>query len=190
MWASGDELNAFLQVVYGFLHDISIAVYIGGAIAMEYVLGPAQSSIPPAQSQVMGQKTANRFLWLVWGSLGVIIVTAVLRLEGLGHISWSTSFLGDTMGLSKDYGLTVWVMLFLWCVLVANGLVMTFYLRPRLAGRLKAGTTTAGVQASMQVKMEAAKWVGRITKADIIIALVIALFGASLKWGGFIPSPF
>ena len=184
MWSNPDLLATVLQVIYGILHDLAIATYIGGAVAMEYVLGPAQNSIPPAQAQVMGQKTADRFIWLVWGSLGVIIVTAVLRLEKLGHLAYSWPFFQSSMALTQDYGRTVWVMLALWCVLVANGVIMTFYLRPRLAGKLKAGTTAAGVQASQQAKMEAAKWVERITKADIIIAITIALGGASLRFGG------
>jgi hypothetical protein len=77
-------------------------------------------------------------------------------------------------------------MFALWCVLVVNGAIMTFYLRPRLAGKLKAGTTAAGVQASQQAKIEAAKWVERITRTDIVIALFIALCGASLRFGGIL----
>ena len=186
MWSNPDLNATVLQVIYGILHDLSIAMYIGGAIAMEYVLGPAQNSIPPAQAQVMGQKTANRFLWIVWGSLGVIIVTAILRLEKLGHLAWSWPFVQSSLGLDTDYGRTIWAMLALWCVLVANGLIMTFYLRPRLAGKLKAGTSSAGVQASQQTKIEAAKWVERLTRADIVIAVLIALGGASLRFNGIL----
>ncbi len=181
------DLDTWLHIIYGFLHDISIATYIGGAIAMEYVLGPAQRSIPPAQAQVMGQKSADRFLWLVWGSLGLIIVTAILRLEKLGHLSFSDPpFFQSSLALDQDYGRTLWTMFGLWCVLVANGALMTFYFRPRLAGKLRAGTSAAGVQASQQAKMEAAKWVERITRTDIVIALVIALLGASLRFGGLL----
>ena len=187
MWTNPDHWNIFVQVIYGIVHDLSVATYIGGAVAMEWVLGPAQNSIPPAQSQVMGQKTADRFLWLVWGALGLILVTGILRLDKLGWISLTSwPILGPGMALSSDYGRTIWTMLGLWCVLVLNGAIMTFYLRPRLAGKLKAGATSAGVQASMQAKQEAAKWVGRITKADIVIACTIALFGASLRFGGLL----
>lgn len=186
MWANPDLLTTVLHVLYAIIHDLSVATYIGGAISMEYVLGPAQKSIPPAQAQVMGQKTADRFLWLVWGSLSLILVTGILRLERLGHIAFSWPIFQSDMWLDHDYGRTVWAMFFLWCVLVVNGLIMTFYLRPRLSSKLSAGTTTAGVQASQQSKMVAAKWVGRITKADIVIAIVIALFGASLRFNGIL----
>lgn len=172
------------HVIYGFLHDVGIAVYIGGAISMEFVLGPAQGSIPPAQAQVMGQKTADRFLWFVWGSLGLIIVTAILRLEKIGHMEWAWPFFNDSMKLSSDYGRTVWTMFFLWCVLVVNGLIITFVLRPRLQGKLGSGAGAAHLAASQSAKMQAATWVQRITRADMVIAVTIALLGASLKWGG------
>ena len=180
------DLSTWLHIIYGYLHDISIATYIGGAIAMEFVLGPAQNSIPPAQAQVMGQKTADRFLWFVWGSLGLIVVSGFLRLQHMGYITSDWPFFESGLALSEDYGRTIWAMVLLWCVLVVNGLIMTFYLRPRLAGKLKAGTTAAGVQAAQQVKIQAATWVQRITRADLVIALVIALLGASLKWGGLL----
>lgn len=178
------DLDTWLHLIYGFLHDVGIAVYIGGAVAMEFVLGPAQASIPPAQAQVMGQKTADRFLWFVWGSLGLIIATAILRLEKLGHMSWSWPFFNETMKLSSDYGRTVWAMFILWCVLVVNGVIITFVLRPRLQGRLGSGAGAAHVAASQNAKIRAANWVQRVTRADLVIAVVIALLGASLKWGG------
>ncbi|MCK9518472.1 MAG: CopD family protein [Dehalococcoidia bacterium] len=178
------DLDVWLHVMYGFLHDVGIAVYIGGAISMEFVLGPAQASIPPAQAQVMGQKTADRFLWFVWGSLTLIIVTGILRLEKIGHMDWAYPFFNDTMKLSSDYGRTVWTMFLLWSVLVVNGLIITFVLRPRLQGRLGSGVGATHVAAAQGTKMRAATWVQRITRADLVIAVTIALLGASLKWGG------
>jgi uncharacterized membrane protein len=178
------DLDIWLHVIYGFLHDVGIAIYIGGAISMEFVLGPAQGSIPPAQAQVMGQKTADRFLWFVWGSLSLIVVTGILRLEKIGHMDWTYPFFNDTMKLSSDYGRTVWMMFALWCVLVINGLIITFVLRPRLQGKLRSGVAASHVTAAQGAKMQAATWVQRITRADLVIAVAIALLGASLKWGG------
>ncbi len=34
--------------------------------------------------------------------------------------------------------------------------------------------------------MEAATWIQRLTRADLVIAGVVALLGASLKWGGLL----
>ena len=84
-----DDPQLLYHTLLGYIHDLSIAVYLGGAVAMEFVLGPAQASIPPAQAQVMGQKTSDRFLWLAWGSLLLILITGVLRLERLDMLNWT-----------------------------------------------------------------------------------------------------
>lgn len=180
------DLQTWLHILFGYIHDLSIAVYIGGAVAMEFVLGPAQAAIPPAQAQVMGQKTADRFLWLVWGSLGLILVTGAARLERMHMIHWSWPFFKSPLVLSDSYGRTVFAMFILWCVLAVNGALITFIFRPRLSGKLRAGASAAGVSASQGAKMQAATWVQRLTRIDLGVAALVALMGASLKWGGLI----
>ena len=180
------DLSIGLNVLYSFIHDIAIAVYIGGAVAMEYVLNPAQRAIPPAQAQVMGQKTADRFLWLVWGSLGLILLTGTLRLERLQMLDWEWPFFSDAMTLSGSYGRTVLAMFIIWCILAINGLIITFVLRPRLAGKLSARTTASGVAAAQGSKIQAATWVERLTRFDIVAALTAALLGVSLASGGML----
>ncbi len=185
------DQDLWLKSLYAFLHDIGFATYIGGAIAMEYVLGPAQASIPPAQAQVMGQKTADRFLWLVWGSLALILVTAVLRLNGtfvagITELDFNSPFTHGRLTLSIGYGQTLLVLFLIWCVLVINGLLITFVFRPRLTGRLGTGTTAAGVSAAQNQKLQAAEWIQRLTRADLVLALIAAVLGASLKYGGLI----
>lgn len=181
-----DDPDIWKHIIYAFLHDISIAVYLGGAVAMEFVLGPAQAAIPPAQAQVMGQKTADRFLWLVWGSLALIVVTGYLRLEHMGMAMWEWPFFQTPGGLSASYGRTLLAMILLWCVLAINGALITWYFRPRLQGKLGTHTSAAQVAAAQTSKMAAATWVQRLTRIDLVVAVVIALMGASLGWGGLI----
>lgn len=181
-----DDLQTWLHIIYGYLHDLSVATYLGGAVAMEFILGPAQASIPPAQAQVMGQKTSDRFLWLVWGSLGMILLTGILRLERLGRLDSTWPFFNDSLSLDLSYGRTILAMFLLWCVLLVNGLLVTFVFRPRLAGKFTPGTTAAQVASSQAARIQAATWIQRLTRIDLGVALVIALMGASLKWGGLI----
>lgn len=173
-------------ITYGFLHDIAIAVYIGGAVAMEFVLGPAQKSIPPAQAQIMGQKTADRFLWLVWGSLLVIIVTGFLRLEQLGMIGSGWPFFQGRLDWDFSYGRTIFAMLAIWLVLLINGIIITFFLRPRLAGRMSSGVSSTQATRTQDSQISAAQWVERLSRADLALALTAALLGASLKLGGIL----
>jgi uncharacterized membrane protein len=172
------------HISFQYLHDLAIATYIGGAVAMEFILGPAQRSIPPAQAQVMGQKTANRFLWLVWGSLVVIIITGLLRLWRLSMLDADWPFFHSPLDFSHSYGRTVFMLLGIWAILAINGTIITFYLRPRLAGRFSSQTSATQVQRGQQAKIQAAHWVEILTRVDLGLALLAALLGASLAFGG------
>lgn len=179
-----DEWIKWQHLLFAFVHDIAIAVYIGGAISMELVLGPAQNSIPPAQAQVMGQKSADRFLWLVWGSLGFIIVSGIARVWRMNMLEGSWPFVADIMKLDVSYGRTIWAMFGIWILLVINGLIITFVLRPRLSGKMSAGVSAQRAAADRDIRMRAAHQVEILTRVDIGLALLAALLGASLKLGG------
>lgn len=169
---------AMLMLV--FLHDLSVAVYVGGAVAMEFVLAPAQAAIPPAQAQIMGEKTSNRFLILVWTSLALILITGLLRLQMNDMLN------GEALTLSVAYGRTLWTMLFLWVVLAINGALITFVFRPTLQGKLKSGSNQSRATQDRDAKMKAATWIQHITRADLVIAVIVTLLGASLSRGGLL----
>lgn len=169
-----------MKVLAAYLHVIGVATYLGGSLIMEFVVGPAQKAIPPAQAQVMGQKTADRFLWFVWGALGLIFISGVMRLYSVNNESaLFGSHLWDT-----TYGRTLLSMVTLWCVLVVNGAIITFVLRPRLAGRTSSGVSATQAQAHQKGQIQAATWLQRLTRVDLVIAFVVALLGAALQFGG------
>lgn len=172
--------SGFMMTLAAYLHVIGVATYLGGSIVMEFVVGPAQKAIPPAQAQVMGKKTADRFLVFAWSALALILLSGILRLytfsdEGLlfGTPLWET-----------PKGRTLMTMVILWCVLVVNGSIITFVLRPKLAGRSGAGASAAQAQSHQQGQVNAAVWLERITRVDLGIAFVVALLGTSLQFGG------
>lgn len=172
--------SQFMKILSAYLHVLGVATYLGGSIIMEFVVGPAQKAIPPAQAQVMGKKTADRFLVFVWSSLGLIVVSGIMRLYSMG----TETFLTGAKLWETPYGRNLMAMVILWCVLVANGAIITFVLRPKLVGRTGAGVSAAQVQSHQQGQIKAAEWVERITRIDLGIALVIALLGTSLQFGG------
>ena len=172
----------FMQVLAAYLHVLGVAAYLGGAIVMEFVVGPAQKAIPPAQAQVMGKKTADRFLVIAWSALGLILASGILRLYTVDNESLLTS--SDLV--DSQYGRTLLAMIICWTALVVNGSIITFFLRPRLTGRVVAAGSAAQAQAHTQAQIRAATWLGYFTRADLGIALLVALFGASLGFGGML----
>ncbi len=170
----------WVRVLASYLHLLAVAVYVGGSVAMEFVLGPAQRFVPPAQAQVLGQRAADRFLVLVWGALALFPVSGMLLFFSLSDQHLVTS----GRMFSTGYGRTLVAMMALWAVLVVNGALITFVLRPRLARRATArggGGSVAGQVESMQ---RAATWASRLTRVDLVVALVIVLLGASMAYGG------
>jgi hypothetical protein len=77
-------------------------------------------------------------------------------------------------------------MLLVWTLLVLNGAVMTFVLRPRLSGRMAAGTSAAQATSSQNARISAARWVQYLSRADIVLAMLAVLLGASLGLGGLL----
>jgi uncharacterized membrane protein len=169
-----------MKILSAYLHVLGVATYLGGSIIMEFVVGPAQKAIPPAQAQVMGKKTADRFLVFVWSALGLIVISGIMRLYSMG----TETFLTGAKLWETAYGRNLMSMVILWCVLVVNGSIITFVLRPKLVGRTGAGVSAAQVQSHQQGQIKAAQWVERITRIDLGIALVVALLGTSLQFGG------
>ncbi len=175
----------WISLILAFVHDLSVATYVGGAIAMEFVLAPAQASIPPAQAQVMGEKTADRFLILVWGSLALIFVTGVCRLWQNGMIGGDSFFVAP-LALDYSYGRTVLVMFIIWLILAINGALITFVFRPTLQGKLSSGSNQNQASQNRNTKMQAATWIQNLTRADLVLAVIVTLLGASLARGGLL----
>ncbi|MDP6374995.1 MAG: hypothetical protein QGH42_10685 [Kiritimatiellia bacterium] len=173
----------FAFLFSSFIHDLAVATYVGGAVAMEFILGPAQRAIPPAQAQVMGEKTAERFLLLVWISLVLIFLTGVWRLYLRGYIGGDALF-NAPLTLEFAYGRTAFALFLVWLILVINGALITFVFRPRLTSRMSAGVSQTQAQGSRDSMMAAVQWIEWLTRIDLVLALLAVLLGASLIWGG------
>lgn len=169
-----------VRLLAAYIHVLGVATYLGGALVMEFVVGPAQKAIPPAQAQVMGKKTADRFLVLAWTSLGLILVSGILRLYSFDNES---ALFGERLW-DTQYGRTLLAMVTLWFLLVVNGAIITFGLRPKLTARTGSGVSVDQAQAHQKNQINAATWIERLARADLAIALVVALLGSALQYGG------
>ena len=166
----------WMAVVGMYFHLLGMAAYVGGSLVMEFVLGPAQKAIPPAQQQMMGEKTADRFLVVVWAALGLLLLSGILQ-----TFPARTDKLLVGHGLfASSYGRTLFVMILLWVVLVVNGSIITFVLRPKLKGKMTAQVGAAQVQSRQQEMIKAASRITLITRIDLAIAVLLPLVGAGL----------
>ncbi len=175
-----------LDVLYGGLHDLAFAVYIGGLFYAEFVLAPAADAIAPAQGVVVRQKAGNWQLILAWTTLAVILVTGILRLSRMQVLELGGGFFLKPAIASTDYGATLFTMFGLWCLLVVLGLVMTFVLRPILVGKIDPKLSQEERQRRQERMVGAARWMTIVMRADLLVAVTIAVLGVSLRYGGLL----
>jgi uncharacterized membrane protein len=172
--------------VLTFLHIASIAAYAGGAFVMEFVLTPAQKAVPPAQARIVGEKTSGRYLLVAWSALGMLFVTCVTRLVLTHQLGLTPPFFRDRLNLGDPYGRTTLALFVVWLILVSNGSILTFKIRPKLVQKFDPGTGAQRVAATQKDQEKWANWASRIVRIDLGLAVVAIVLGVSLRFGGFV----
>lgn len=175
-----------LDVLYGSLHTLAFAVYIGGLFYSEFVLAPAAGAVAPAQGVVVRRKAGDLQAIIAWSALAVILVTGIMRLDRMGTLDFPGTFFLDPGIASTGYGRTIFAMFGLWCVLVGLGVVMTFVLRPVLIGKIDPKLSQQERQQRQDRMMGAARWMTVVLRVDLAVAVSIAVLGVSLRYGGLI----
>lgn len=179
-------MNLNLEVLYQIIHDLGFATYIGGLVYAEFVLAPAAGAVAPAQAAVVHRKAGDRQMIISWIALAVILVTGILRLGHMHMLAFPGTFFLIHNVASIEYGQTIFTMFGLWCVLVALGLFSTFKLRPTLIGRIDPTLPQEERNRQQERMVSAARWMSIVMRADLAIAVVIALLGVSEASGGLV----
>ncbi len=179
-------MNLNLEVLYQAVHDLSFAVYVGTLVYSEFVLEPAASAVAPAQGAVVRRRAGERHMLINWSALLLLLITGVLRLGYMNLLAFPGTFFLTTRVASSAYGRTIFTMFGLWCVLAALGLLMTFALRPVLIGKIDPTLTSSERERRQQRMVSAARMMTIVMRADLAIAVVIAVLGVSLGSGGLI----
>ncbi len=158
------------------VHILAIVVYLGGTFFMDLLLVPALDRIPPAQAAIVGRQTGEIFAVTAWISLGLIAASglAFLYLEGS---------LRPDMFL-YPHGWLIGAKTFLFLLLVVNGLIMTFGIRPRVNALLPLKATESELKAKQADMMSAASTLNRLIRLNLIIAGLAVILGVYLTFGG------
>lgn len=175
-----------LDVLYGSLHTLAFAVYIGGLVYAEFVLTPAADAVAPAQGVVVRRKAGDLQAIVAWTSLVVILVTGILRLSRMHLLAWPGTFFLQPAIASSGYGRTIFAMFGLWCVLVVLGATMTFGLRRVLVGKIDPTLSQEERQRRQERMMGAARWMTVVMRVNLLVAVTIVVFGVSLRYGGLL----
>lgn len=171
-------------MLWSFLHAVSWAVYVGGALVMELVWRPAQADLPPSQTAVACQWMGRRYRWLALlallgaGASGFArVADAAARTPGspADPLSWSTS-----------YGRTLLALVVLWVVLLGVLAILSVVAHPALHGRTTADMPEPERQAARRRVQRAIRRMDRLLRVELGLALVALALGASLHTGGLL----
>lgn len=165
-----------LLVITMIVHILAIVVYLGGTFFMDLLLVPALNSIPPAQAAIVSRQTGEIFAVTAWISLGLIAAS------GLAFL-----YLDGSLGLDlflRPYGWLIGAKIFLFLLLVINGLIMTLGIRPRVNALLPLKATELELKAKQTEMMSAASTLNRLIRLNLIIAGLAVILGVTLTFGG------
>jgi len=162
------------------------AIYVGGAITMEWVLRYAQKEMPGPQVGVVCKNAGMRYRWLALGCLLVIGLTGgwmLLRLEDTELLARPGS---PVLSLSDSYGRTVLLLTVAWALLVATVAFMAFVLHPAQRKRSKPEMTKDEIAAERQRVGQAISRMDKALKFELVLSVISVGIGASLHTGGLI----
>src|SRR3954451_1956378 len=114
------------------VHIYSAIVLVGSMFFNAFILGPALRRIPPAQAATVGDKIGAGLRISGPASLGLLVVTGLLRLNYMKLLGkmFTWSF------MTTMYGSRIWLMFVSWFVLTVPGTVSLAWYEKVLAKKL------------------------------------------------------
>lgn len=164
------------SLLWSFVHSVSWATYLGGALVMELIWRPAQEDLPPSQTAVACQWMGRRYRWIAAAAL------AGLGISGLGLLASGDA----SLSLSGSYGRTVLAVGILWIALVATLVALSFVTHPGLHARTSTDMTDEQRAAAREAVRRSIVRMDRALRFDLLVGLIAALLGASLHAGGIL----
>ena len=153
-----------LANVADFLHLLATVAWIGGMLFMKLVLIPAMAAIdPPQRGRLMGG-VAKRFTMVAWTSTAVLLVTGFMKTPSQVLFDGSTT-----------YGTLLAVKHALIVLMIVVGLVITFFVAPRLRALAPApGQAPSPALAAAAKNLDALSAINTILGLAVL-ALVVAM---------------
>lgn len=173
-----------MDTLLGTLHAVAWAVYVGGALTMEWILRYVQRTMPPSQVGVVCKQSGMRYRWLALGALSVIGVTGGLMLVSTNDAELARQAGSPQLSLGDPYGRTMLVLAVAWAVLFATVSLMAFWLHPAQRKRSRPGMTEAEIAAERQRVGRAIKQMDHALKFELVLSVIAVGVGASLHTGG------
>ncbi|MCC7366281.1 MAG: CopD family protein [Dehalococcoidia bacterium] len=173
-----------MDTLLAAVHAVSWAVYVGGAITMEWVLRYAQRTMPPSQVGVVCKNAGMRYRWFGLGSLAVIGATGAAMFLRIDEAELAARAGAPELSLGDPYGRTMLVLTIAWLALAATVLLMAFWLHPAQRKRSLPEMTQSDVARERQRVGQAIGRMDKALKFELVVSVAAIGVGASLNAGG------
>ena len=153
------------HLILGWSHILGVIVWLGGAIFIDFVLGPSTGKLDMKTAMEIHRVVMRRFTPIVWTSAIIIGVSGVLR-------AMYTGVLNEEVLSGSRYGLILQSKMVLYTIMFLVGIGI--FLSGRSLGRTSSPE-------------EMKKLVGRIkilSSSNIFFGLLTLLLAVMLRLGG------
>ncbi len=173
--------KALLIKILTASHLTFAALFVGGNIFMDFILTPRLELIPPGQAARLGEKMGTDFAIFNFVCLiGLVLFGSLLIWQkGIGTQMDSADF------WTSGYGVTLAIKEFLWTTLFISGLIMTFYLRPRVIVKLPYDASREEIEQDREDTIKYADRMRWLARYNGIAAVVALISGGFLALGGY-----
>lgn len=147
-----------------FIHLLAAAIWIGGAIFMNFVFAPVMKNFQFAEKGELASKISGRYSIFGWSSVAALLISGFYKLP--------PGILGNFSG---HYGAVVNVKIVLITVMITLGLYLTLY----LGSKMKRLVADMGADPSPEV-MKLQKVMPLISMTITILGVVVLFLIASI----------
>jgi len=153
-----------LITINGFLHLLATATWFGGLIYTNIVLMPSLSAIDASQrSRLLGAVT-KRFTFLAWGSIIILVITGLIKTPSQ-----------MLLNVSSAWGMKLTIKHILVLSMVVVGLLMTFWLGPKM----QSLSPSSGEQPGSGF-LKVQKQLSVLARINSILGVLVLLLSASI----------
>ncbi len=175
-----------MDTLLSWLHTAAWAIYVGGALTMEWVLRYAQREMPGSQVGVVCKNAGMRYRWLALACLVVIGITGGWMLLRLDDAQLLAREGAPVLSLSDPYGRTILLLTVTWALMLATVAGMAFVLHPAQRKRSKPEMTKEEIAAERERVGRAIARMDKALKFELVLSVISVGIGASLHAGGLI----
>lgn len=170
------EKVKLLETLIAWIHILAWAVYLGGAIAMEFILRHAQSFMRGSQVAVVCQNSGRKYRWLSFVCLLLLLVTGLMR-AGITESTESTEITETTL----LYSFLLFSIVLIWVLLLGILGLLSFHIHPEMHLRVSPSMTEQEVTIERQRVGVAIRQMDIWVRIELLLALLATLAGAALR---------